>query len=40
MIEVIGAGGANGYAVEFSGSAIEFKEMAGRMTICNTLTEL
>ena len=40
VIEVIGAGGANGYAVEFSGSAIGVQEMAGRMTICNMAVEL
>ena len=40
VVQVIGAGGANGYAVEFAGSAIRAQSMAGRMTICNMAVEL
>ncbi len=40
VVNVIGAGGANGYAVEFAGSAISSLDMAGRMTICNMAVEL
>ncbi|MEZ9522760.1 3-isopropylmalate dehydratase large subunit [Enterovibrio norvegicus] len=40
VVKVIGAGGANGYAVEFSGAAIRDLEMAGRMTVCNMAVEL
>ena len=40
VVQVIGAGGANGFAVEFSGSAIRNLNMAGRMTICNMAVEL
>lgn len=40
VIQVIGAGGANGFAVEFAGSAIRNLEMAGRMTVCNMAVEL
>lgn len=40
VVQVVGAGGANGYAVEFSGSAITAQGMAGRMTICNMAVEL
>ena len=39
-VQVIGAGGANGFAVEFAGSAIQNLEMAGRMTVCNMAVEL
>lgn len=39
-VQVIGAGGANGFAVEFAGSAIRNLEMAGRMTVCNMAVEL
>lgn len=39
-IAQIGAGGANGCAVEFAGSAIDALSMAGRMTICNMAVEL
>ncbi|MFN3248427.1 3-isopropylmalate dehydratase large subunit [Roseibium album] len=40
VVQVIGAGGANGYAVEFVGSAIRAQSMSGRMTICNMAVEL
>ncbi|MBW4710828.1 3-isopropylmalate dehydratase large subunit [Roseobacter sp. YSTF-M11] len=40
VIQVVGAGGANGYAVEFAGDAIFAQSMAGRMTICNMAVEL
>ncbi|WP_319545646.1 3-isopropylmalate dehydratase large subunit [Ruegeria conchae] len=40
VVQVVGAGGANGYAVEFAGSAIRAQEMSGRMTICNMAVEL
>jgi 3-isopropylmalate/(R)-2-methylmalate dehydratase large subunit len=40
VVQVVGAGGANGYAVEFAGSAIKTQGMAGRMTICNMAVEL
>ena len=40
VVQVIGAGGANGFAVEFTGSAIRNLEMAGRMTVCNMAVEL
>ncbi len=40
VVNVIGAGGANGYAVEFAGSAIDSLGMSGRMTICNMAVEL
>jgi len=40
VVEVIGAGGANGFAVEFAGSVIRDLDMAGRMTICNMAVEL
>ena len=40
VVQVIGAGGANGYAVEFAGSAIRDQDMSGRMTICNMAVEL
>ena len=39
-VQVIGAGGANGYAIEFAGAAIRGQSMAGRMTICNMAVEL
>ena len=39
-VQVVGAGGANGFAVEFAGSAIRDLEMSGRMTICNMAVEL
>ena len=40
IVEVIGAGGANGFAVEFAGSVIRNLDMAGRMTVCNMAVEL
>ena len=40
VVQVIGAGGANGFAVEFAGSVIRNLEMAGRMTVCNMAVEL
>ena len=40
VVQVVGAGGANGYAVEFAGAAIADLDMAGRMTICNMAVEL
>ncbi|WP_300031572.1 3-isopropylmalate dehydratase large subunit [uncultured Roseobacter sp.] len=40
VINVVGAGGANGFAVEFAGSAIREQNMPGRMTICNMAVEL
>ncbi len=40
VVQVAGAGGANGYAVEFAGSAIRGLDMAGRMTVCNMAVEL
>ena len=40
VIRKIGAGAANGYAVEFAGEAIEQLDIAGRMTICNMAVEL
>ena len=40
VVQVVGAGGANGYAVEFAGAAIRNLDMAGRMTVCNMAVEL
>jgi 3-isopropylmalate/(R)-2-methylmalate dehydratase large subunit len=40
VVQVVGAGGANGFAVEFAGSAICGLDMAGRMTVCNMAVEL
>lgn len=40
VIRTVGAGAANGYAVEFAGSTITAQDMAGRMTICNMAVEL
>ncbi len=40
VVQVVGAGGANGFAVEFTGSAIRSLDMAGRMTACNMAVEL
>ncbi|MFK7902487.1 MAG: 3-isopropylmalate dehydratase large subunit [Nitratireductor sp.] len=40
VVQVVGAGGANGYAVEFAGKAIQALTMSGRMTICNMAVEL
>ena len=39
IIGEIGAGGAIGHAVEFTGPAIEALSMEGRMTICNMAVE-
>jgi 3-isopropylmalate/(R)-2-methylmalate dehydratase large subunit len=39
IIGEIGAAGAIGYAVEFSGEAIRALSMEGRMTVCNMSTE-
>lgn len=40
VVQVVGAGGANGYAVEFAGDAITAQTITGRMTICNMAVEL
>ena len=40
VIARVGAGGANGYAVEFAGSAITALDLAGRMTVCNMAVEM
>lgn len=40
VIRKVGAGAANGFAVEFAGSSIHAQDMAGRMTICNMAVEL
>ena len=40
VVQVVGAGGANGFAVEFAGSAIVNLDLAGRMTVCNMAVEL
>ena len=40
VVQVVGAGGANGFAVEFAGSAIVDLDLAGRMTVCNMAVEL
>jgi len=40
VIKTVGAGAANGYAVEFAGTTIHAQDMAGRMTICNMAVEL
>jgi 3-isopropylmalate/(R)-2-methylmalate dehydratase large subunit len=40
VVQVVGAGGANGFAVEFAGSAIRGLDVAGRMTVCNMAVEL
>ncbi len=39
IIRDIGVGGATGYAVEYSGSAIRAMSMEGRLTICNMSIE-
>jgi 3-isopropylmalate/(R)-2-methylmalate dehydratase large subunit len=39
VIRGIGIGGANGYCVEYAGSAIRSMSMEGRMTICNMSIE-
>ncbi|WP_243403686.1 aconitase family protein [Shimia abyssi] len=40
VVQVVGAGGVNGYAVDFSAPAIRDQNMSGRMTICNMAVEL
>ena len=40
LIARIGAGGASGYAVEFSGSFIRALSLEGRMTLCNMSVEM
>lgn len=39
IIRRIGVAGATGYAVEFTGTAIDALDLAGRMTICNMIVE-
>src|SRR5690606_13149383 len=39
VIGEIGTAGGNGYAIEFSGSAIRALSMEGRMTLCNMAIE-
>ena len=39
IISKIGAGGAQGHAVEFAGSAIRALSMEGRLTLCNMCIE-
>ncbi|WP_447501608.1 3-isopropylmalate dehydratase large subunit [Acinetobacter pittii] len=39
LIEKIGASGATGYAIEFSGNIIKELSVEGRMTICNMAVE-
>jgi len=39
IIGRVGAGGANGYVIEYTGEAIRSLDMAGRMTICNMSIE-
>jgi 3-isopropylmalate/(R)-2-methylmalate dehydratase large subunit len=39
LIRKIGAAGATGYAIEFTGSAITALSLEGRMTICNMAVE-
>ena len=39
IIHQIGVGGATGYAVEYTGSAIQAMSMEGRLTICNMSIE-
>lgn len=40
IIGKLGSGGADGYIVEFGGSAVHALDMEGRMTLCNMATEL
>lgn len=40
LIGRIGAGGGNGYAVEYAGSAMRAMSIEGRMTVCNLTIEL
>lgn len=39
LIEEISASGATGYAIEFSGDAVEALSIEGRMTLCNMAVE-
>jgi 3-isopropylmalate/(R)-2-methylmalate dehydratase large subunit len=39
MIAEIGVGGATGYVIEYTGSAIRALDMEGRMTVCNMSIE-
>lgn len=39
IIATIGAGGAQGYAIEYAGSAVRALSMEGRMTLCNLSIE-
>lgn len=39
LISEIGVGGANGYVIEYTGSAVEAMSMAERMTVCNMSIE-
>ena len=39
LIAKIGAGGANGHVIEYTGSAIRALDMEGRMTVCNMSIE-
>ncbi|MEP6548411.1 MAG: 3-isopropylmalate dehydratase large subunit [Gammaproteobacteria bacterium] len=39
IIVRIGVAGATGYAVEFTGSAIDALDLSGRMTVCNMIVE-
>lgn len=39
LIAAIGAGGATGYAIEFSGPAVELLDVEARLTLCNMATE-
>ena len=40
VVRILGAGAAGGFAVEFSGAAIDELDMAGRMTVCNMAVEM
>lgn len=40
VVQQVGAGAANGYAVEFAGDTIHAQGITGRMTICNMAVEL
>lgn len=39
IIATLGAGGANGYVIEYAGEAIRALDMVGRMTVCNMSIE-
>ncbi|MDO3184399.1 3-isopropylmalate dehydratase large subunit [Mycobacteroides abscessus subsp. massiliense] len=39
LIAAIGAGGATGYAVEFTGQTVELLDIEARLTLCNMATE-